>query len=169
VNFARQYGLEIEKVLDSIIVSRPFTIHQLAGLIINELEQSTAIVQRFGAKLVVISDLLKMFIQDPQQIDTDEARWLVKEIVKALLRLANHVLVVISLHKLPSQFCDLILPLFDICIDIDATATATAATICSQQKTLQMKIISNRRHGGDSTSCGKVSLTEKDLQIVPVR
>jgi hypothetical protein len=49
VNFARQYGLDIQKVLDSIIVSRPFNIHQLAGLIINELD-SAIVTQRFGAK-----------------------------------------------------------------------------------------------------------------------
>jgi hypothetical protein len=57
VNFARQYGLDIEKVWDSIIISRPFTIHQLAGSIINELDSAgaAAIVQRFGAKLVIVS------------------------------------------------------------------------------------------------------------------
>jgi hypothetical protein len=169
VNFARQYGLDIEKVLESIIVSRPFTIHQLAGLIINDLVQSSAILQRFGAKLVVISDLLRMFIQDPQ-IDTDESRWLVKEIVKALQKLANHLLVVVSLHKLPSQFCDL-LPLFDVCIKIDATTTTTAAVVAAassqMKKTLQMKI-SNRRH--DSSTYEKIiSIIEKDLRIVPVQ
>jgi hypothetical protein len=55
--------MTIQKVMDSIIVSRPFNIHQLAGLIINELDSATAL-QRFGAKLVVISDLIKMFIED---------------------------------------------------------------------------------------------------------
>jgi hypothetical protein len=63
VNFARQYGLDIQKVLNSIIVSRPFNIHQPAGLIINELD-SAVHFQRFGAKLVVISDILKMFSQE---------------------------------------------------------------------------------------------------------
>jgi hypothetical protein len=47
--------------VDSIIVSGPFTIHQLAGLIINELN-SPAVVQCFGPKLVIISDLLKIFV-----------------------------------------------------------------------------------------------------------
>lgn len=36
VNFARQYGLNIKKVLQSIVVSRSFTIYQLANTIINE-------------------------------------------------------------------------------------------------------------------------------------
>jgi hypothetical protein len=51
--------------MDSIIVSGPFTIHQLEGLLINELDPAT-VLQRFSAKLVVISDLLKMFTQDSQ-------------------------------------------------------------------------------------------------------
>ena len=42
VNFARQYGLDVQKVLDSIIVSRPFTIHQLAGLVSNHLDSAGA-------------------------------------------------------------------------------------------------------------------------------
>jgi RecA/RadA recombinase len=67
VNFARQYGLDIQKVMDSIIVSRPFNIHQLTGLLIDELDPSV-VTQRFDAKLVVISDLLKMFT--PQQQDS---------------------------------------------------------------------------------------------------
>ena len=36
VSFIRQYGLDQQKTLDRIIVSRPFTIHQLACLIIYE-------------------------------------------------------------------------------------------------------------------------------------
>ena len=36
VNFARQYRLNITKVLQSIIISRSFTIYQLASIIINE-------------------------------------------------------------------------------------------------------------------------------------
>ena len=41
VDFARQYGLEIKKVLQSIVVSRVFTIYQLAHLIIYELPKSS--------------------------------------------------------------------------------------------------------------------------------
>jgi hypothetical protein len=162
VNFARQYGLDVEKVLDSIIVSRPFTIHQLAGLIINDLEPA---VQRFGAKLVVVSDLLKMFVQDPQ-IDTDEARWLVKEIIKALQKFSAQVFVVVSLHDndCPSQHRNYLMSIFDSRIDI----TTTTAADSQQQKSLQLKI-SNRRHSGSgssTTSSSQLSMLEKDLQIV---
>jgi hypothetical protein len=63
MNFARQYGLDTEKVLNGIIVSRPFNIHQLAGLLIDELDPAI-VMQRFGAKLIVISDLLKTLTKD---------------------------------------------------------------------------------------------------------
>jgi hypothetical protein len=37
VSFARQYGLDIKKFLQSIVVSRMFTIYQLANTIVYEL------------------------------------------------------------------------------------------------------------------------------------
>ena len=161
VNFARQYGLDIQKVLDSVIVSRPFTIHQLAGLIINDLELA---VQRFGAKIVVISDLLKMFIQDPQ-IDADEARWLVKEIIKALQKLSAQVFVVVSLQDngCLSQHRNYLMSIFDSRIDI----IMTAADSQQQQQSIQLKI-SNRRHNSSSSniSSRQLSIPQKDLQIV---
>jgi hypothetical protein len=49
--------------MDSIIVSKSFTIRYLAGLIINELNPP-AVVQCFGAKLVILLDLLEIFVLD---------------------------------------------------------------------------------------------------------
>lgn len=93
VNFARQFGLEIQKVLRSIIVSRAFTIYQLAGVIAYELPK---VIQRFNSKLVVISDLLRMFVQDPQ-VSKKEAEYLISEIIKSVHKI-NNALVVLSLH-----------------------------------------------------------------------
>ena len=39
VDFARQYGLEIKRALKDMIVSRVFTIYQLANLVIKELSR----------------------------------------------------------------------------------------------------------------------------------
>jgi hypothetical protein len=39
VNFARQYGLDIEMVLQSILVTRAFTIYQLADLLITNYQE----------------------------------------------------------------------------------------------------------------------------------
>jgi hypothetical protein len=61
VDFARQYGLEIKRVLKNISVSRVFTIYQLANLVINELPR---IIQPEN-NMIVIYGLLHLFVSDP--------------------------------------------------------------------------------------------------------
>jgi hypothetical protein len=90
VNFARQYGLDIRRVLDGIIVSRVFTIHQLTELIARDLHKAA---KRFGAKLVVISGLLAMFQQDPMT-DEGEAQRLLLHILAAIRSLQDTVVIV---------------------------------------------------------------------------
>jgi Rad51 len=162
VNFARQYGLDVQKVLDSILVSRPFTIHQLTSLIINHLNSAeAAIVRRLGAKLVVISDLLKMFTQDPQ-IEPDEARWLLREMVRSLRKLSSQVLVVVSLHECPPQYQSLLLSHFDKQMHI-------AATLKEPNKLLvKINVKSNHKNNGE-TSASSFVMTERDLRIIPPR
>lgn len=163
VNFARQYGLDIQKVLDGIMVSRPFTIHQLAGLLIYELE--SAAIHRFGAKLVVVSDMLKMFSQEASdpQLDYDEAQWLLREIAMSLQRISAHALVVISLNNNnnnhPSQYRSL-LPHCDNRIDIAATASSDGS------HNLQLEI-TNHRHHDSKRHC--LSLPEREVQLVLAR
>lgn len=93
VSFARQFGLDIRQVLRSIVVSRAFTIHQLAGVIAYELPNA---IRRFNSKLVVISDLLKMFVEDPQ-VSRKEAEYLIGEIMDSIVKIDN-ILLVLSLH-----------------------------------------------------------------------
>jgi hypothetical protein len=163
VNFARQYGLDIQKVLDSIMVSRPFTIHQLAGLLIYELE--SAAMHRSGAKLVVVSDMLKMFSQDASdpQVDHDEAQWLLREIAMSLQRISAQALVVISVNNnnnCPSQYQRL-LPHCDNWIDITA---ATASSDTSHNLRLE---ITNHRRDDSKRHC--LSLPEREVQFVLAR
>jgi hypothetical protein len=172
VNFARQYGLDIQKVIDSIIVSRPFNLHQLAGLLINELDPAI-ISHRFGgAKLIVISDLLRTLVQDTR-IDPDEALWLVKEISRALRRLSSHVLLVVSMHDCPTRYSRFLLSLFYNRIYIITTTTT------KEPGSFEVKVKSNflhNRHNEVSSSSGKSEssfssfiLTERDLKVVPAR
>ncbi|WP_158384843.1 hypothetical protein [Candidatus Nitrososphaera evergladensis] len=106
VNFARQYGLDIKKVLEGIVVSRTFTIHQLAWLVIHELPKA---IERFGSKLVIISGILTLFTQDPQ-VDQKEARRLLREMMIAIKRISGKALVVItadSIHGYEDIFAKL--------------------------------------------------------------
>jgi hypothetical protein len=98
VNFARQYGLDIKKVLQSIVISRAFTIYQLADLIIYELPR---VIQQLEAKVILISDLLNMFVCDPQ-IKIEEGERMIKEIIDSLRKIStttNNTLIVVSLYR----------------------------------------------------------------------
>jgi hypothetical protein len=95
INFARQYGLNIKKTLHSIVVSRSFTIYQLANTIINDLPK---ILEQFsGAKVIVIGNLLSLFVNDPQ-VQINEAKSLIRQIVNAVKMYTynNNILSVIS-------------------------------------------------------------------------
>jgi hypothetical protein len=154
VDFARQYGLDSDKILDSIIVSRPFTIHQLARLIVHSLQSA---MQHYSAKLVVVSDVLSMFIKDPQ-IDLDEARWLIKEIARALKRLSAQAMIVVSMQQSTTmpQYASALYRIFDNYIEIIANANSLNC--------IQLQIINNLLH-----TTRIVTMSEKDLQLVPER
>jgi hypothetical protein len=115
VSFARQYGMDIKSVLRSVVISRVFTIYQLASLVVRKLEQ---VIQRFGAKLVVISDLLKMFTDEPQ-IKYREARYLIQEIMRAISQLPKDILVIVSLCDSQNKYSKLVLHAFTKRIDIE--------------------------------------------------
>ena len=74
MNFARQYYSRdvISRVLSNIIVTRPFAVYQLANIVINQLPK---VIQQYDAKMIVVSDLLDMFVRDPQ-IKANEATYL---------------------------------------------------------------------------------------------
>lgn len=104
VSFARQYGMDIRTTLRSIILSRAFTIYQLAGVIVRKLPQ---LIQQYSPKMVVISDLLKMFVEDPT-VKASEARYILKQIVKAIDRLPKDIVVLGSLYTPASKYDELI-------------------------------------------------------------
>ena len=107
------------------MVTRAFTIYQLADLIIYQLPK---FIQQFNCGkviVVVIADLLNLFTQDPN-IDNNEAIFLIKEIVNSIKKLDN-TLVVISFqppqqqqkkHNKSYPYDKILLPRFDICIEI---------------------------------------------------
>jgi hypothetical protein len=114
VNFARQYGLDLKDMLKRIVVSRPFTIYQLANLVPCELPKA---VQEFDTKTIIISDMLRMFLQSQTRIK--EARPIIKEIINSLRRLSNNASVIVSLnYTLPSEYYQMLIPYFDKCIHI---------------------------------------------------
>ena len=169
VNFARQYGLDIKKVLQSIVVSRAFTIYQLADLIIYELPR---VIQQLEAKVILISDLLNMFVCDPQ-IKIEEGERMIKEIINSLRKISsttNNTLIVVSLcrhhHHHYSSFSSsdlyekILLPRFDKCIEITNSKKEKVNNV------LDIRIRNhknNHNNGISKNSCRRFSLSERDI------
>jgi hypothetical protein len=139
-SFARQLGLEIPKVLRGIVVSRAFTIHQLAGLIAYELPK---VMQEFNYKVVVISNLLRMFTEDPP-VNHREAEYLIGEIMESVRKM-NGALLIISVRG-GSPYDDQILPSFTKRVEIT--------------KTRQLSIMLHNGHEYKS-----ISMPEKELYL----
>jgi hypothetical protein len=119
VEFIRQYGLDIKETLQRIVVSRAFTVHQLTNLIINELPN---IIRQLEACIVIVPDLLHMFTHDPN-IDPKEAKYLIKEIVSAIRKIAissSQIRCVVSwnYHRQSSSYNKILLPIFDKYIQV---------------------------------------------------
>lgn len=114
VDFMKQYGLDIKKTLQKIIVSRVFTIYQLIHFLVYELSK---IIRKYNINLVVIPDPLEMFIQDPQ-LRMKEAKSLIREIAAALRKISvmnnnNNNYNVLLLASLPSNN-ELSSPILDV-------------------------------------------------------
>ena len=150
VEFIRQYGLDIKETLQRIVVSRAFTVYQLTNLIINELPN---IVRQLDTCLVIVPDLLHMFTHDPN-IDRREAKYLIKEIVSAIRKIAissNQTRCVVSwnYHHQSSVYIKILLPIFDKYIQV--TSLGGSSLLSSSFQQLSIKI--NRKMGEEYCSC----------------
>ena len=135
VNFARQLGLEVQKILKGMVVSRAFTIYQLAGVITRELPQA---IRRFNSKLVVISDLLKMFTEDPQ-ISKAEAGYLIDAIVASLNNMTD-VLMILSIQD-ESPYNIQILKAFGKRIKVAKKDDKLCITLCNHHRSMQTSVL----------------------------
>lgn len=92
VNIAREYGMHHRNVMHKVLVSRQFTIYQLANTIIYDLPKR---IQLHKPKVVVISGLLDQLYQDPY-INISEAERLVSQIVTSLHKIKDVFIVLTS-------------------------------------------------------------------------
>jgi len=84
--------MHYRNVLRKVLVSRQFTIYQLAHTIIYDLPKR---IKLHKSKIIVISGLLDKFYQDPY-IHAAEAEYLVPQIVTALHKTKNVCVVLTS-------------------------------------------------------------------------
>jgi hypothetical protein len=162
VEFIRQYGLDIKETLQGIVVSRAFTVHQLTNLIINELP---SIIRKLDTCLVIVPDLLHMFTDDPN-VDHNEARHLIKEIVSTIRKIAvssSRIQCVVSWnYNHQFDLCINIASKFDQCIEI------TSLEEKQSQSKLCLKIYNRRcpRHC-ESSETSQCLLRLRDLYFIP--
>jgi RecA/RadA recombinase len=79
-----EHGLDTEKVLERLHVSRAFTHHQLACLITDKLQPAIA---KFRAKLVIVSDITQLYC-DPD-IKSEEKEDALRIFAKTVRKLAS--------------------------------------------------------------------------------
>ncbi len=105
VYYARQYGIDIWKALDNVLVSRMFTIYQLQNTISN-IDKT---LEKYNSKVLIVSDILKLF----SDVKEREGERVLKEIVYDLARL-NDIILLVTLSRIPSEkLYKLFLPLFN--------------------------------------------------------
>ena len=163
VDFARQYGLEVKKVLQSIVVSRVFTIYQLAHLIIFELPK---IIEQFSStsKIIVIYGLLHLFVSDPHT-DKVDTKNLTKEIASSLRKISRDRFIIVSFAHCNTQYEKLVLPAFDKCIEITNNI--------DDGKILQIDVNNHNNHAMNRRKGFRYSkptrLSKRELLLVPSR
>jgi hypothetical protein len=106
VNFAKQYGLDLNSTLDRIIVSRTFTIYQLKSLLMRELPK---VIEKYRPSVVIVPGLLDLFA-DPN-IKKKEAKIVIARIMQLIKALSNRLLVVASLQE--TKYNELVMPSFE--------------------------------------------------------
>lgn len=138
IDFMKQHGLNIKKNLKKIMISRVFTVYQLAYFLKYELAKT---VHDYGINIVVIPDLLAMFLQDVD-MNLNEVNFLLRDIISSLRSFTREgkVLLIASLSiddKLSSFFEDLgnsIANCFNENIVIDKNKTNDKIRIVVKQK-----------------------------------
>jgi hypothetical protein len=147
VNFARQYGMDFRQVLNRIIVTRTFTIHQLKSTLSHEL---TKAIQKYQAGIVVIPGLLDLF--DDPNIKQKEAKRVIGSIMKSLDATSSKLLVITSVQE-SNKYTKLI-------------ASGATKQIRLTNAKYGRRLRAELYNQGDRKN---ISLTEKELKIVPTR
>jgi DNA-directed RNA polymerase subunit RPC12/RpoP len=158
VNFARQYGLDVRRVLQNILVSRVFTIYQLAQLIGHELP---TIIKQISSErknyVIVVYDILHLFVSDPH-IDKMDAKLLLREISSSIKKLSEESFVIVSSNQRSSEYKKYLLPVCDNKIGIKNDA--------EDRGILQVDICHITKK---ATRSEQTRLSEHDILLVPTR
>ena len=127
VDFAQQYSLDAKKILNGIISSRMFTAYQLASLVTENLQDA---IRHYGVRVVIITNLLHFFTNDPYQ-DPDEMHKIIKQIISEIQKIKD-CLVIVTL-QFDTQYDYLFSKLFSKTIKIESICGALNVNITENQ------------------------------------
>ena len=85
IDYAIQYGIDVNSALERIIITRSFTAHQLANTIICKLPK---MIQKNRSNIVIITDL---FATD-EQLHLSERKWLLGHMVKSIHNISESII-----------------------------------------------------------------------------
>ena len=168
VNFARQYGLDIKKILQSIVVSRSFTIYQLSNTIINELP---GVIEQFSsAKVIIIGELLSMFVNDPL-VQIKEAESLIRQIINAVRKLCTYdnklcVISFCSNNIITNTYARLILQRIDKSIEITRRDNSDKKNKNDNDLSIDIRIRKKDKNNHSKQQQYSILLQEKMLHLV---
>ena len=95
---AQLHHLNPRQALERIFISRAFTAYQLTSLILDKLEET---VQKYNAKLVVISDIAGFFLDN--DIPNEEAQKVYSQIINYLSSFAKKHQIILIATYLPDS------------------------------------------------------------------
>ena len=144
INFARQYGMNKESVAERILVIRAFTVPQVLWLMSKELPM---IIQKYQINCVIIPGLLNTIDEEPS-MRVKEAKKDVGKIMKSVNEISHRVLVITSIQE--GKYTKWVLPEFKKRINLDKARHGRLTADLYNQGSMK-----------------KISLTEKELLIVP--
>jgi predicted class III extradiol MEMO1 family dioxygenase len=90
----RKYKMNLDTVLNNTIVTRVFTIYQLAEFLITNLEKN---IKKYKSKLFIITG--DFYLRDPQ-ISKQEKDWLYSQMIKATNNITDSIIIMFSPIKL---------------------------------------------------------------------
>ena len=86
----RKYKMNLDTVLNNTIVTRVFTIYQLAEFLITNLEKN---IKKYKSKLFIITG--DFYLRDPQ-ISKQEKDWLYSQMIKAINNITDSIIIMFS-------------------------------------------------------------------------
>jgi hypothetical protein len=92
----KKYKMNLDIVLNHTMVKRVFTIYQLAHFLIFDLAKD---IKKYNSKLVILTG--DFFLND-QQIEQEEKDWLYPQMVEAVKKVTDSIVILFSSINLPN-------------------------------------------------------------------